>query len=259
MKHYVFSSLRGIASEIVFPAGTSLAELRNAVVHESGSAVVVSGKASGPFSFTANGSPFLVLPHEMALHAYKIGERLLISREVLLEDHDQLQFISRNAVSELHVYPDPEIVPSVAFAGISRLDPPLKGLASWRLEFPENTPELSISQRSERKYELRVDARFDVLNDVFLKVDYTGDRGLAFINGHLVTDHFYHGSAWEIGLKPVARRLEENPMVLVFHPMYPDYEYLPDLDDIPDMGKGGLLRVDGISLVPEYKAILTFN
>ena len=31
------------------------------------------------------------------------------------------------------------------------------------------------------------------VNDVFLTIDYTGDTGMGFINGELVTDEFYKG------------------------------------------------------------------
>jgi hypothetical protein len=75
----------------------------------------------------------------------------------------------------------------------------------------------------------------------------------------MITDHFYNGPDWEISLKPFAGDLAENEMILVFHPMYQEYEYLPDLNDVPEIGNGGLLRVNDISLTPEYKAVLTFE
>jgi hypothetical protein len=42
---------------------------------------------------------------------------------------------------------------------------------------------------------------FAKLNDIFLRVDYAGDRGWAFIDGTLVADNFNNGVPWEIGLK----------------------------------------------------------
>ena len=63
------------------------------------------------------------------------------------------------------------------------------------------------------------------VNDVFVEIDYTGDVGLAFINGQLVDDHFYCGQPWRIGLKRFFPKLAESGMYLSFRPINQDVAF----------------------------------
>lgn len=114
-------------------------------------------------------------------------------------------------------------------------------------------PGLKIEQLSSGKYTLQLNSDITHLNDVFIEVDYTGDRGLAFINGNLITDHFYQERKWEIGLKEIASQLKNSKMTLIFHPMYSDYEYLKDLNHVPEFENGRFLEIKGFEVIPEYK------
>ncbi|PZD93069.1 hypothetical protein DNH61_25140 [Paenibacillus sambharensis] len=48
----------------------------------------------------------------------------------------------------------------------------------------------------------------DGLEDVLLKIDYTGNVGYAFTQGRLMHDHFWNGDPWEIGLARFRESLE---------------------------------------------------
>jgi len=98
----------------------------------------------------------------------------------------------------------------------------------------------------------------DQLNDVFVDIDYVGDRGMAFIDGLLVTDNFYHEKKWEIGLKSFMPELSGKEMVLIFHPLYSDQEALIDFAHKPDFIDGKYLNIKKINVVNEYKAIISF-
>lgn len=257
---YVFSSVDGIQPEILLPSNIIIEELQNAKQSVAGSHTLIQGNFSEPFSFTANGNKFLVLTEELALNAYKIEEKLFISDGLILEDKSNLQFISREESSFLHIYPSMNQIPTVSSASISETSALMEGFSSWIIGFDKITPEVNIEKASERKYAVTLASDISNLNDVFIEVDYVGDRGMAFVDGEMITDHFYHEKKWEISLKKAIPSLEKNDkMVLIFHPMQPDYEYLIDLHKIPSFEKSGYLEINGIEIIPEYKAFFTIN
>ena len=257
---YVFTAIDGIQPEMVFPSTTSISELNNAKQTKHGAQTLVTGSFSEPFSFWANGSQFLILPGELALNTTKIEEQLVISNALILEDHANLQYISRKESSYLHIFPATEHHPLATFAEVDKAAQLMEGFSSYILNFTQVTPEIKITKASDRKYALTLKSDISDLNDVFVEVDYIGDRGMAFLNGELITDHFYHEKKWEISLKKSIPSLKENDkMVLIFHPMYPDYEYLIDLHNIPDFENNGYLKVNGFEIIPEYKAVLSIN
>ncbi|NEE02967.1 beta-galactosidase [Phytoactinopolyspora halotolerans] len=53
---------------------------------------------------------------------------------------------------------------------------------------------------------------------VLLRVTWTGDVGRAFVGDRLVSDHFWHGRAWDIDLTPVADEAAEHGVRLELLP-----------------------------------------
>ncbi len=73
---------------------------------------------------------------------------------------------------------------------------------TFKLTLKPKTIRIETEQVSKDKMIIRFPADlFEQINDVFLQIDYTGDTGNAFIEGRMVSDHFYNGILWEIGLK----------------------------------------------------------
>ena len=111
----------------------------------------------------------------------------------------------------------------------------------------------------DRKYSVVTKGGLGQLNDVFIEIDYVGDRGMAFIDGLLVTDHLYHEKKWEIGLKSFMPELSGKEMVLIFHPLYSDQEALVDFTHIPEFKNDEYLDIKKIDVSNEYKAIISFH
>jgi hypothetical protein len=133
-------------------------------------------------------------------------------------------------------------------------------MSAFELRFPGSTPSVGIERIGSRKVALKVAADFAALNDVFLQIDYVGDRGLAFIDGALINDDLFLGRPWELGLRSFAGRLHDPGLVLVFHPIHENYGYLGDLDEsirpVFHPGRTTFLDIRGISCIPEYKAVV---
>jgi hypothetical protein len=254
--HHIFRAVDGITPQLLFPAGTGIADLKGATRSERPSGVLITGDPGEPFSFSTGANRFLVLPEKMALNTFLAGQRIWITEGVLLEEQGQLQYLSRNTSSLVHTYPGITEIPLVHQADIRQVPSPLEGITSFRIGFPEADPGITITRISEQKYTVKLDRELGELNDLFLEIDYTGDRGLAFINGEMITDHFYHERSWEIGLRSFTKALQEHPMVLIFHPMQEDMPYLDDLQKIPDFTDGSYLNIRSIAAVPEYRALI---
>jgi hypothetical protein len=255
--YVVFSALEGLAPELSFPATTSIHSLKQATVSKKGALKTVKGRNDQPFSFVTNGVTVLVIPQAMAENSVVIDNQLYISEALVLPDNDQLRLISQQTDNRVHVYPASKR-PLKAKGAVVRVDKPLfNGFDSYTVVFEVQKPDVTFTKISANKYTVRVNSDISTLNDVFLRIDYVGDRALAFIDGTLLTDHFYHGRPWELSLRAKAAALKQQEMVLFFHPLYADYEQVKTMTALPEFEQGTLLNIRGFEVVAEYKASLT--
>ncbi|MBN2167532.1 MAG: beta-galactosidase [Marinilabiliaceae bacterium] len=255
--YYVFTSIDGITPEFVMVGNTELTEIQNATKNQKGDFTLIQGDVDKVFSFKNGKDQFLIIPNEMALNSCKIDNHLIISDGLVLNDRNQLSLITRSVNSAFHIFPAVDQKPKVSFASLREIKPLFKGSSSFELAFIETEPIVTVQKVADRKYVINTKGGLANLNDVFVEVDYVGDRGMAFIDGLLVTDHFYHEKKWEIGLKSFMSELSEKDMVLIFHPLYSDQETLVDFTNIPEFIKGKFLDIKEIEVINEYKAIIS--
>lgn len=120
-------------------------------------------------------------------------------------------------------------------------------------------PALQVKQIGPRKYLVKLPQAVPVeLADLFLKIDYEGDTGMAFINGRLVADNFNNGIPWLIGLKRFKPELQNNELCLVFSPLRQGA-----VKNTSSQFAGRLefegqekLTINSITLIPEYRICL---
>ncbi len=99
------------------------------------------------------------------------------------------------------------------------------------------------------------------LSDIFAQIDYTGDTGMGFLDGKLVTDEFYKGIPWEVGLKRFVDEKSAREMTFYFRPIYKNAPFLVDIPAraIPDFGSNGrYISIDSVKFVPEYRVNIQF-
>jgi hypothetical protein len=258
-KYFVFYSLKGISPELLIEEGTKLGNFYNAQKDKNNGYTLVKGKDDEVFSFQSDNDEFLIIPYEMALNADKIGEQLIFSEGTVTNEGNQFSLVTRETDSNLDFYPKVSEDPTITFADLKQIKSKFHGFSSYIVSFKVPDPIINIKQVTNRKFSVTTSGDLGDLNDVFLQVDYIGDRGMAFIDGLLVTDEFYHEKKWEIGMKSFLPRLSNKNMVLIFYPLYSDQECVPYLPNIPDFKNGKFLDVKNIKAVNEYKAILDFN
>jgi len=258
INYYIFNSITGIKPELIFPVGTVINKMNNAKKAIIDGKVKVFAKSEAPFSFTANETKVLVIPEDMVINATKINEDLFISEALILNDTHNMQFITRETENKIHIFPGQKKNLNTSSTTINKIKPISKEFDSYTINFDAVQPDILIKRATNRKYTLELKSDISNLNDVFINVDYIGDRGLAFIDGKMITDHFYHNRTWEISLKSFASSLKNNEIVFVFHPMYSDYTYLKDLNNIPEFVKGKYLKIKDFKVIPEYKTFISY-
>lgn len=238
-EHYFFFAPEGFTPEYSFDKATL----------KSGKSFYapIPGVKSTFSITTKNGKKVMVttLTREQALNTMKVNNRILITRATVLPEKDKCTLLS---------------------LGENRIDYILyPSRAGWKQQTIEVDPVSVVADWKKvgaRRMTVHIDQpSLPQVNEYFLRVQYVGDVGMAFINGSIVLDHFYYGAPWTIGLKCFQNELKENDMNFYFRPLHKNAPYLIDLphDAIPDFTqRGANCEVKNVEILPEYKAIINF-
>ncbi|WP_159520685.1 beta-galactosidase [Sunxiuqinia indica] len=255
---YVFFSVDGINPELLLNGAPELTEVKGANIQKNGKHTLVQGNNKEVFSFIHGTDQFLIIPREMALNTSIVDNHLIISDGLILNDGNQISLITQSTTSSIHIYPAINETPRVSLASVEGTKPLFEGSSSFDIQFEEKGSPIKVEKVAERKYSVVTTGDLEQLNDVFIEVDYIGDRGMAFIDGLLVTDHFYHEKKWEIGMKSFIPEMIGKEMVLIFHPLHSDQEALIDFTKKPEFTNGECLEIRSIDVVNEYKTFISF-
>ncbi|KGE20899.1 hypothetical protein PWYN_01595 [Paenibacillus wynnii] len=79
---------------------------------------------------------------------------------------------------------------------------------------------LHIDRVHDHKVVINIDPEvLQVVEDVLLSIDYTGNVGYAFSGGKLLHDHFHNGAPWEMGLNRFREQIQNGEIVLETTPL----------------------------------------
>jgi hypothetical protein len=107
------------------------------------------------------------------------------------------------------------------------------------------------------RWSIRVpDVNSPELSEVFLRISYQGDIARLYAGSRLITDDFYHGTAWEIGLRNIPAADLEKGLSLEVLPLRQDAPiYLP-AGARPALPKGGqIAKLTKVQVVARYQAV----
>jgi hypothetical protein len=267
--HYFFFSPEGLRPEYAFDSGTvSDIKVSGDKVEKAGEITYVKPKAGKDSVITVTGTDGSVvkvttLTREQALDSYKVKlwgkERLVVSNAMVLGRCEflQLQQVGCPEIS-FSIYPDVKggFASSAGDVGKSS-----DGIFSrYEIKLAKKDVGMEVKRVGENKMVLSFPAdAMDSLNEVFLKIDYVGDTGMAFVDGRLATDSFYYSRPWWIGLKKYVPKVLEKGMYFYFKPLLPDANYIQDLPagKVPDFSDGPVLEIKSVEAIPEYEVILS--
>jgi len=270
-KYYVFFPVKGNPAKFCFSkAGTTVQVISNATIKRTKNEQVVKTLPDQPAEFlltAADGTKtrILVIDKDMALKANIVTIRgqkhLLFTEAEALPDEKSVELESVGANEyQVSLFPSVITVPDLD-GGIIKPIGKSKLFSTFRIVLPKVDLQPQVVRTGTRKASVSLPAELPKgLNDLFLKIDYIGDTGMAFLNGELVADEFYKGIPWEIGLKRFLNKPHDD-LGLYFRPVMKNAPFIVDLPPkvVDELSKAPqTLQIEKIQFVPEYKATLKF-
>lgn len=272
-QYLVFFAPKNINPEFVFnnSGTTRISATMGCTIEKRSSGWLIRCKEGEAAEFvlkTSKGSTkILVISKEMALESWPItigGDRyVLFTNGTPLQSELSVKLLSYGRSKfDISFYPELPEDPVLEGGEIN----PTAGKSIFS-NYSVTLPLIDIKENSYRIGQKKLVVKLPesiptCLNDIFLRIDYTGDTGMGFLDGELVTDEFYIGKPWEIGLKRFYPKAAGKEMVFYFRPLYKKASFLNDLlpESIPDFeGQESVLEVRNTSLKFEYQCIMKFT
>jgi hypothetical protein len=95
------------------------------------------------------------------------------------------------------------------------------------------------------------------LSELFLKVRYTGDVARLYSSGSLLTDNFYNGQPWSVGLSRFLDTARANRIMLDVLPLRADAPIYVQSPKRPTFDeKGQAVQLEDLELEPEYQLVI---
>ena len=231
--HYFFFAPDGVKPEYVFEGGKTFRP--------------VAGLKS---TFTYKGIKVTTLTRSQALNTTKVSPKgskqayIVIADATIMPTEDGVQLLSFKNNLEYIVYPSK------------------KGFATQSISVKEVKPVFTYTQRGPRRgiFHFTENETPEQVHEYFLNIDYTADVAMAFLDGQLCNDEFYHGAPWRIGLKRYANKLKTQDMTFYFRPLQDQSWVRRDLPStaIPDFSKGPVVDIRKVEVMPQYIMNITF-
>lgn len=241
--HYIFFAPEGMTAEYAFDKATvkgknfyRIERLDNDKIASTFTVKTRSGRSVKVTTLT----------RQQALNAVKVNGKLLISEATVIPNEDGATLLSlgKNEVKYI-VYPSKQ------------------GFKEQKVSTASVTPSFEVKKAGSRRMSVDLSTlspQPSTIQEYFLRINYIGDVAMAFMNGQLVQDEFYHGEPWTIGLKRYYEELKTSPLTFYFRPLRPDAPFLRDLPKqaVPDFRNGPVVDIKEIEIIPEYKFDIKF-
>ena len=173
----------------------------------------------------------VVLSHKDAMELWKGDfqgrDRLVLTKASLVFDRDNIRLSSTNTADlSAAIYPAPSSIasdhghltqgvegifksyagpaqPSVKFTAQvekAKSAGPLREIPIGKIQQPVAMAPVDADFQAAAEWHIKIPAEANLENDPILRVHYTGDVARLMLNGRFVTDDFYNGNTFEIGL-----------------------------------------------------------
>jgi hypothetical protein len=117
-------------------------------------------------------------------------------------------------------------------------------------------PEESAFEKAARWSIHVADVKSPAIGQILLRIAYQGDVARVYAGGRLVTDDFYHGTAWDIGLRDIPAQDLKQGLELQILPLRADAPIYLASDARPSIPSGGqLAHLGEVRVLPEYQAV----
>ena len=283
---YVFFAIPGVGSELSFaPEVSSSIKIEGATRIDSANQILVAGFEPSTRVVVEGDLPggrklqVVVLSREQAQTATRVtiahGNHLVLSPQEVYSDGQTMTLLATAKPDfEFSVWPSlnftqgsslpVEIQPDEGiFKSYRSMGAPRTILASWTPEPSVKAMPISLSDPNTVPSAQEIEAAprwqgrlpkdaFAGVSDLFLKIDYFGDIARLSADGHLLTDDFYNGMPWCIGLKRFRKEVESGNLELTIVPWRERSDVvLEDFAAEKTAGRGPQLL--NVTVLPEYQ------
>lgn len=239
--HYVFFAPEGITPEYRFDHNCVKGKDTYRVQAGLKSTFTVKSAGGKTIKITT-------LTRQQALDASKVNGRLLITKATVLPNDDGVRLLSLGDNNVRYV-----------------LYPSSKGFKEQTASVEPVNPNFKWEQRGPRRMKVHFNDSVSApqVQEYFLKIDYVGDVAMAFMDGQLCQDEFWHGAPWMIGLKRYREQMRTKDMTFYVRPLDGNLEFVKrDLCEQTrgiDFSKGPVVDIKDVSVVPEYTITLKID
>ena len=234
----------------------------------------------------ANGTLQIVLLSDAQSLAFWKGnwqgrDRVFLTRAGLVCDGDDLRLTSTNRADlKVAVYPAPttitlngEKLRGKSEGVFERFTPRAPAVESFKAALeevqpagpPRNIPFGKIGQPVAAEpedsdftkaaiWQIKLPANIDLNTDPILRLPYVGDVERVTLNGKLLTDDFYNGNVFEVGLRRYAPEILTGDLRVEILPLRKDAPIYLSKEAWPDFGdKPSVVSLNRVELVPRYQ------
>ena len=113
----------------------------------------------------------------------------------------------------------------------------------------------SLNKPGTKRYEISVSEINSDANETYLHIDYVGDIARLFSNGEELTDSFYTGQEWEIGLCRFCK--DEFKGEIVITPLTEGDKEKMYLQEWPEMENGQACGVNGTAVYTQFSILIS--
>jgi len=270
--YYFFFAPEGIACEYCLDNGslTAVTAPEGTVIREERRTFIsVTPGLTSTFTVAARAGRRMhlcTLTRKQALCFWKVkikgAEMVLLTEAAVLMGEDRLELRQAGDPSfRFHVFSAPvERNPLWRGEQLCRHTEGIFGGYTLAVEPKDFTPEWVKAGAAKAAVKLPPED-FTAINELFLRIDYLGDVGNAFIDGRLIHDNFCNGEIWEIGLKRFYPEAAEKGIYLAVTPVNPDQVHYDATAPCRQEALAGAraAEIRSLALVPEYRAVVRFT
>ena len=106
-------------------------------------------------------------------------------------------------------------------------------------------------------WRINLPAGLDLNTDPILRLHYVGDVARVTLNGKLLTDDFYNGNPFEVGLRRYAPEILTGDLRVEILPLRKDAPIYLAKEARPDFGgKQSVVSLNRVEIVPRYQITL---
>lgn len=147
--------------------------------------------------------------------------------------------------------------PAVSFVSIQQAGPP-RTVPMGRIQEAMAAEPEDADFAKAAVWRIKLPANLGLAQDPILRLHYAGDVARVTLNGKLLTDNFYNGTAFDVGLRRYAPEILKGDLQIQILPLHKDAPIMLAKEAQPDFGSSAsVAKLDGAEIISRYAVELS--